>query len=175
MAKRNFTTPQGCIVASIQMQPGNTVSLRYHCGSKSEDYHGAEIAGVTAVRLPGGEIHSQKADLRFVLAPKHVRCRKTAYDSVLRCKVFNENGAELSGAQRARKYNVIAQVTGKTKDGWNTSWGLTSVIGIKASSESEARRKAMATWRKRREWPVVGKSNMNRASLRLHATAAEGY
>jgi hypothetical protein len=103
MAKNNFTTPPGCIVASLQMKPGNVVSLRYHCGNRSEDYHGAEIKGVSGIHLPGVEMHSKDADLRFVLAPKSVRCRKTAYDSVLRCKVFNERGAELSGAKVTEK------------------------------------------------------------------------
>ena len=73
-----------------------------------------------------------------------------------------------------RKYNAIAQVIGKTRDGWKTSWGLTSVTEIEASSKSEARRAAMAIWRKRGEWPERGKRYDPR-SLRLHVTVAEGY
>lgn len=71
-------------------------------------------------------------------------------------------------------YNAIAQAAGKTRDGWNTSFGLTSIVGIDAPNENAALEIALSIWKKRREWPVRNR-RLDTASFKLYPTIAEGY
>ncbi len=71
-------------------------------------------------------------------------------------------------------YNAIAQAAGKTKDGWQTSFGLTSIIGIDALNEDAALKIALSIWKERKEWPVRNR-RLNSASFTLYPSVVEGY
>ena len=70
-----------------------------------------------------------------------------------------------------KSFNATAQVVCVQRDGWRTSYGLTTVSDIKASTKKGAEQIARRTWHIRGELPV--KRPKYRSSCKIHTSVEE--
>ena len=66
-----------------------------------------------------------------------------------------------------KRYNATGQLVCRTSGGYRTSYGLTSVIGIKATTKTRAKKVAKRMWRRRKELPAPG--------CKMHLSVEEAY
>ena len=66
-----------------------------------------------------------------------------------------------------KRYNATAQLACRVRGGYTRSHGLTSVVGIKATSKARATKVAKRVWRMRKELPAPG--------CKIHLSVEEAY
>jgi hypothetical protein len=66
-----------------------------------------------------------------------------------------------------KRYNAIAQLVCRVSGGYRTSYGLTSVTGIRATTKAKATKVARRVWRMRKELPAPG--------CKMHLSVEEAY
>jgi hypothetical protein len=65
------------------------------------------------------------------------------------------------------RYNAMGQLVCRVSGGYRTSYGLTSVIGIKATTKAKATKVARRVWRMRKELPAPG--------CKMHLSVEKAY
>ena len=77
-------------------------------------------------------------------------------------------------AYKPRKsFNAMAQVVCTQRDGYRTSFGLSTILDIKATSKKGAEQIARRTWHVRGELPV--KRPKYRSSCKIFPSVEEAY